>query len=189
MSRLGIPLGILMVVAAAAPAVWAQGIVIPPDREKDLYGLEVVESAVLREYTGADIAITRAFRYGYPILPGKVTMDDLYNIMPVNPKVRVGTIRGEQYRARMEDLLERVFSADPFKQSGWTSSGSISSSTRPCARRSRTASWRRTSRRGSGPCSTGPAHERGLQRGTSMSVALEDRYFLAYSLPIYQHSF
>ena len=72
----------------------------------------------LREYTGADIAITRAFRYGYPILPGKVTMDDLYNIMPVNPKVRVGKITGEQYRVRMEDLLERVFAADPFRQSG-----------------------------------------------------------------------
>lgn len=93
--------------------------------ETVLYRNNVLETTVdnfitdaVREYTGADITMTRAFRYGHPVMPGDITLDDLYNMLPVNPKLRVGRITGQQYLDRMEDLLERVFSADAFRQSG-----------------------------------------------------------------------
>ena len=48
MTRRAGVLGVLLFLAAAAPAAWAQGVVIPPDRERDLHGLDVLETADLR---------------------------------------------------------------------------------------------------------------------------------------------
>lgn len=93
--------------------------------ETHLYRKGVLESTTdnliadaLREATGADVAISNGFRFSYPILPGAVTEEDLYNLFPMDAKVKVGVLTGQQLRQFWEQSLEEVFAADPFGQRG-----------------------------------------------------------------------
>jgi len=65
-----------------------------------------------------DIAFSNGWRYGAPIPPGPVTMNDLWNIIPTNPPVSTVDLTGAEIREMMEENLERTFSADPFSQMG-----------------------------------------------------------------------
>src|SRR5450759_2149640 len=41
----------------------------------------------LLENTGAQLSFSNGWRYGAPIVPGNITLNDLYNIIPINPPV------------------------------------------------------------------------------------------------------
>ena len=47
-----------------------------------------------------------------------MTMNDLWNIVPVNPPITTVEMTGDELRTMMEQNLESVFSPDPFKQMG-----------------------------------------------------------------------
>ncbi len=68
--------------------------------------------------SGAELAFSNGYRFGAPIPPGDVTMDDLYNIIPHNPPISICDIKGEQLWQMMEDNLENTFSRDPYRQQG-----------------------------------------------------------------------
>ena len=70
------------------------------------------------ENTGAQLAFSNGWRYGAPIVPGKITLNDLYNIIPMNPPVSTVELTGEELVMMLEENLERTFSCDPFKQIG-----------------------------------------------------------------------
>lgn len=72
----------------------------------------------VREATGADVAIANGFRFSYPVLPGPVTEEDLYNLFPMDANIKVGVLTGAQLRAFWERSLDEVFAADPFGQRG-----------------------------------------------------------------------
>jgi 2',3'-cyclic-nucleotide 2'-phosphodiesterase (5'-nucleotidase family) len=72
----------------------------------------------LLESTGAQLAFSNGWRYGAPIIPGNITMNDLYNIIPMNPPVSTIELSGEEIREMLEENLERTFSCDPFNQMG-----------------------------------------------------------------------
>lgn len=72
----------------------------------------------LIESTGAQLAFSNGWRYGAPIVPGQITLNDLYNIIPVNPPVATLEIKGEEIREMLEENLERTFSCDPYNQMG-----------------------------------------------------------------------
>ncbi len=72
----------------------------------------------LLESTGAQLAFSNGWRYGAPIVPGKITLNDLYNIIPMNPPVSTVELSGEEITAMLEENLERTFSCDPYKQMG-----------------------------------------------------------------------
>jgi 2',3'-cyclic-nucleotide 2'-phosphodiesterase (5'-nucleotidase family) len=67
--------------------------------------------------TGAEMAFSNGWRYGAPVPPGPVTVNDLWNIIPVNPRVSTVEITGGT-RAMMEENLERTFARDPYEQMG-----------------------------------------------------------------------
>nr|WP_295106014.1 bifunctional metallophosphatase/5'-nucleotidase [uncultured Caulobacter sp.] len=67
---------------------------------------------------GVDIAFSNGWRYGAPIPPGPVTMNDLWNMIPMNPPVSVVDVTGSEICALLEENLERAFAADPFDQMG-----------------------------------------------------------------------
>lgn len=67
---------------------------------------------------GVDIAFSNGWRYGAPIPPGPVTMNDLWNMIPMNPPVSVVDVTGSEICALLEENLERTFAADPFDQMG-----------------------------------------------------------------------
>ena len=64
------------------------------------------------------IAFSNGWRYGAPIPPGPVTMNDIWNMIPTNPPVSRVEMTGAEIWEMMEDNLERTFSADPFRQMG-----------------------------------------------------------------------
>lgn len=72
----------------------------------------------LLESTGAQLAFSNGWRYGAPIVPGPITMNDLYNIIPMNPPVSTVELSGEEIREMLEENLERTFSCDPYNQMG-----------------------------------------------------------------------
>lgn len=73
--------------------------------------------ALMRE-TGAEAAFSNGWRYGAPVPPGPVTMNDLYNIVPMNPPVMTVELTGEEMRAMLEENLERTLARDPYSQMG-----------------------------------------------------------------------
>lgn len=68
--------------------------------------------------TDAQLAFSNGWRYGAPIPPGKITLNDLYNIIPVNPPVSTVKLSGREIWMMMEENLEHTFSRDPYKQMG-----------------------------------------------------------------------
>lgn len=72
----------------------------------------------IMESTGAHFAFSNGWRYGAPIIPGEVTMNDLYNIIPMNPPVSTVELTGGEIVAMLEENLERTFACDAYKQMG-----------------------------------------------------------------------
>jgi len=72
----------------------------------------------LLESTGSQLAFSNGWRYGAPIVPGNITLNDLFNIIPMNPLVSTVELSGEEIRAMLEENLERTFSCDPYNQMG-----------------------------------------------------------------------
>jgi 5'-nucleotidase len=75
--------------------------------------------------TGADIAISNGFRFGNPIVPenGKpapITRANLWNLLPVNEKVKTGKATGKQIKNWLEKEMHNAFSEDPNERfGGW----------------------------------------------------------------------
>ena len=74
--------------------------------------------AAIAQAANTEIAFSNGWRYGAPIPPGPVTVNDLWNIIPTNPPVSSVDMTGAEIREMMEENLERTFSADPFGQMG-----------------------------------------------------------------------
>jgi 2',3'-cyclic-nucleotide 2'-phosphodiesterase (5'-nucleotidase family) len=72
----------------------------------------------LKHASGKKIAFSNGWRYGAPIKPGLITMNDLWNIIPTNPKLSICELTGAEIWEMMEENLERTFSCDPYKQMG-----------------------------------------------------------------------
>ncbi len=70
------------------------------------------------DLTGAQMAFSNGWRYGAPVRPGPITMEDLWHMIPVNPPVSVCTLTGDELWTMMEENLERTFARDPYDQMG-----------------------------------------------------------------------
>jgi S-sulfosulfanyl-L-cysteine sulfohydrolase len=72
----------------------------------------------LLDNTGAQMAFSNGWRYGAPVIPGKITLNDLNNIIPVNPPVSIVDLKGEELILMLEENLERTFACDAYAQMG-----------------------------------------------------------------------
>ena len=72
----------------------------------------------LLESTQAQLAFSNGWRFGAPIIPGEVTLNDLYNIIPMNPPISTVELKGEEILEMLEENLERTFASDPYEQMG-----------------------------------------------------------------------
>lgn len=72
----------------------------------------------LLETTGAEIAFSNGWRYGAPVIPGPVTLNDLYNIIPMDPPIGIVELTGEEIWSMLEENLERTFASNPYDQMG-----------------------------------------------------------------------
>lgn len=75
-------------------------------------------SDAVREAAGADIGLSNGFRFGLPIPAGEVREGDLWNLLPLDTRLKVGWVTGAELRRYLETELELVFSKDPWKLSG-----------------------------------------------------------------------
>ncbi len=72
----------------------------------------------LLESTGAQLAFSNGWRFGAPIIAGELTVNDLYNMIPMNPPISTVELTGEEMAAMLEENLERTFARDPYDQMG-----------------------------------------------------------------------
>ncbi len=72
----------------------------------------------LLNLTGAQLAFSNGWRYGAPIVPGPIKLNDLWNVIPVDPPVSVCDLTGDEVWTMMEENLEHTFSRDPYRQMG-----------------------------------------------------------------------
>lgn len=77
----------------------------------------VIADAV-REATGAEIGLTNGFRFSYPVPPGPITEEDLFNVFPMDASIKIGTLTGRQLKDFWEEGLDQVFAADAYGQRG-----------------------------------------------------------------------
>lgn len=76
-----------------------------------------VDDAV-REATHTDVGFTNGFRFSPPLAAGPITQADLWNILPLDAKIKAGRVTGKQLRPYLEHELELVYAKDPFQLSG-----------------------------------------------------------------------
>ncbi len=74
-------------------------------------------SDAVRTITGADIGFTNGFRFGVPVA-SSITEGDLWNLLPMNARMKKGWVTGKELRAYWEDELETVYSKSPIKLNG-----------------------------------------------------------------------
>jgi len=72
----------------------------------------------IAEAAGTRIAFSNGWRYGAPIPPGPVTVNDLWNIVPPNPPVSMVELTGRDMWEMVEANLAHTLAADPYKQMG-----------------------------------------------------------------------
>jgi 2',3'-cyclic-nucleotide 2'-phosphodiesterase (5'-nucleotidase family) len=72
----------------------------------------------IAEAADTRIAFSNGWRYGAPIPPGPVTVNDLWNIVPPNPPVSTVDLTGQEMWDMIEDNLEHTLAADPYQQMG-----------------------------------------------------------------------
>ncbi len=65
-----------------------------------------------------DVAFSNGWRYGAPVPPGDIKVEDLWNIIPVNPPVSSVELTGREIWNMMEENMELTFSRNPYNQMG-----------------------------------------------------------------------
>ena len=72
----------------------------------------------LRDMTGADIAFFPAWRYGATLLPGKLTVEDVYNVVPTDGTINTFKMSGKIVKRLMNTLLNGFLDRDPYSRVG-----------------------------------------------------------------------
>ncbi len=72
----------------------------------------------ITDLTGAQVAFSNGWRYGAPVPPGPITLNDLWNIIPVNPPVSTCDLTGDELWTMLEENLEHTFARNPYDQMG-----------------------------------------------------------------------
>ncbi len=72
----------------------------------------------LRQIEGADITFFPAWRYGATLVPGEITAEDVYNIVPTAGRIFTYNMSGQGIRYLLENILDAVADPDPYARVG-----------------------------------------------------------------------
>lgn len=72
----------------------------------------------LRRIEGVDISFFPAWRYGSTLMPGEITAEDVYNIIPTDGRIFTYTMSGKEIKTLLENILDGVVDQDPFARVG-----------------------------------------------------------------------
>lgn len=71
-----------------------------------------------RDIGKADVALSPAWRFGLTILPGAITVEDVYGMVPTEEPLITFSIKGSNLRSILEAALDNVLASDPYAQLG-----------------------------------------------------------------------
>lgn len=95
---------------ATAPIVRAQTLAgSSPEKRDHLSAADVLFADVLRDHAGADLAFLPGVGYGVAIGPGRITAEDLRNLIPHASKAVTMTLTGTQIREVLEQSIHNVY--------------------------------------------------------------------------------
>jgi len=72
----------------------------------------------MRKIAQTDVAFFPAWRYGATLMPGSVTAEDVYNIIPTDGRIITYSMLGKELKNLLENILEGVTSWDPYVRVG-----------------------------------------------------------------------
>lgn len=72
----------------------------------------------LRGITGSDIAFFPAWRYGATLLPGDITVEDIYNVVPTGGTINTFNMSGKSLKRLMNNTLNGFLDRDPYSRVG-----------------------------------------------------------------------
>jgi sulfur-oxidizing protein SoxB len=72
----------------------------------------------LRDMTGADIAFFPAWRYGATLMPGKITVEDVYNVVPTDGTINTFKLSGKGLKRLVNNTLNGFLDRDPYSRVG-----------------------------------------------------------------------
>lgn len=80
--------------------------------------LDALLHEAIADAVNLDIVFSNGWRYGPTIMKGVITEDDVYNMIPMNPKIMRAKLKGQEIIEMLEENIERTFSSDPMAQMG-----------------------------------------------------------------------
>jgi len=72
----------------------------------------------LRNITGSDVAFFPAWRYGATLLPGDITVEDVYNVIPTDGTINTFKLTGKLLKRLMNNTLNGFLDRDPYSRVG-----------------------------------------------------------------------
>ncbi len=72
----------------------------------------------LRQIADVDIAFFPAWRYGATLMPGEITAENVYNIVPTAGHIFTYNMSGQGIRYLLENILDAVAGGDPYARVG-----------------------------------------------------------------------
>ena len=72
----------------------------------------------LREMTSADVAFFPAWRYGATLMPGKITVEDVYNLVPTDGTINTFKMSGKALKRLVSNTLNGFLDSDPYARVG-----------------------------------------------------------------------
>ena len=101
------------------PLSRAQTIAGETPRKRDQESLaDSLFADIIREKTQADVVILPGLGYGVAIGAGKITANDLRNLIPHDSKTVTMTLTGDQIKEILEQSLENTYTDDPKQKVG-----------------------------------------------------------------------
>ena len=72
----------------------------------------------LREMADADVSFFPAWRYGATLMPGKITLEDVYNVVPTDGTINTFKMSGKALKRLMNNTLNGFLDRDPYSRVG-----------------------------------------------------------------------
>ncbi len=71
-----------------------------------------------REMYSADVSFSPSWRFGLTILPGEITAEDVYGMVPTDEPVMTFELKGNNIKFALESAVENVLAEEPYEQLG-----------------------------------------------------------------------
>jgi sulfur-oxidizing protein SoxB len=72
----------------------------------------------LRDITASDVAFFPAWRYGATLMPGDITVEDMYNVIPTGGTINTFNMSGKALKRLMNNTLNGFLDRDPYSRVG-----------------------------------------------------------------------